>query len=73
MNRKTYQPSRCKQAALVFFSLILSISGCGCSGPHEHYASHVDCDEMVCKDQIRPDKRDSATFGGPMRTLVETR
>ena len=73
MNRKTYQPRRCKQAALVLCSLILSISGCGCSGAHEHYASPVDCNDMVCRDQIHAATEDSATFGRPMRNLAETR
>jgi len=48
MNRKPYHPTRRKQAALAVCSFVLSVSGCGCSGAHEHYAVHVECDESVC-------------------------
>lgn len=71
MNRNTYRPTRCKQAALVFCSLILSISGCGCSGAQAHYASQFARDDVVCKNQICLATENSATFGGRMHTLVE--
>ncbi len=74
MNRKTYQPTRRKQAALAICSLVLSLSGCGCSGAHENaHALHVECDESVCTPQNLTETAGPASAGVPERNLIETR
>ncbi len=71
MTRRKYKTTRCKQVALVFCSFILSMSGCGCSEAHEHYALEVDCDDSARKEQAYLNTVDSTLDGGRMRTLVE--
>ncbi len=67
MNRKNYRLARGKRAALALCSLLLSFSGCGCSGTHEHCAMLVNCVESFCAahDHIGADgsARDDKTAG----------